>query len=80
MPGDYESPQVQYIDAQSTRDAGQNQMRELSHRATMVGLDLSQAANAADQATLDGMTHECQPLFASRPCCNLSPLLCVGFL
>ncbi len=53
MPGDYESPQAVYVDAQSTLDAGQNQMRELSHQATMVGLDLAQAANAAEQATLD---------------------------
>ena len=53
MPGDYESPQAGYLDAQSTLDAGQNQMRELSHQATMVGLDLSQAANAAEQTTLD---------------------------
>jgi len=53
LPGEYESSQAQYLDAQSTLDAGQDQMRELSHQATMVGLDLSQAANAAEQTTLD---------------------------
>jgi hypothetical protein len=53
LPGYYESPQVQYVDAQSTLDYGEKQMRELSHQATMVGLDLSQAANAAEQTTLD---------------------------
>jgi hypothetical protein len=51
-PGSFETPQPGYA-AQSTLDAGQSQMKELSHQATMVGLDMDQAANAAEQATQD---------------------------
>lgn len=42
-----------YAAAQSTLEYGQSQLEELSHQATMVGMDIAQAANAAQQATLD---------------------------
>ncbi len=51
--GYMETPQPVYAAAQATLDYGQSQMEELSHQATVVGLDVAQAANAAEQATLD---------------------------
>ncbi|HSA99013.1 MAG TPA: hypothetical protein VLE49_00070, partial [Anaerolineales bacterium] len=51
--GYMETPQPAYAAAQATLDYGQSQMKELSHQATVVGLDMAQAANAAEQATLD---------------------------
>jgi hypothetical protein len=42
-----------YAAAQSTLDSGQSQMMELSHQATVVSLNMEQAANAAAQSTLD---------------------------
>ncbi len=49
----FETPQPGYAAAQSTLDYGQNQLNELSHQATVVGLNMVQAANVAEQATLD---------------------------
>jgi len=51
--GYMETPQPVYDAAQATLDYGQSQLEELSHQATVVGLDMAQAANAAEQATLD---------------------------
>ena len=48
-----ETPQPVYAAAQATLDYGQIQMEELSHQATVVGLDKAQAANAVAQTTLD---------------------------
>jgi tRNA1(Val) A37 N6-methylase TrmN6 len=53
MAGYFETPQPVYEAAQSTLDYGQSQMNELAHQATVVGMDMAQAANAAQQATLD---------------------------
>ncbi len=53
MTGSIETPQPEYAVAQATLDYGQSQMNELSHQATVVGLNMAQAANAAEQATLD---------------------------
>ena len=50
--GSIQTPQP-YDAAQSTLDSGQSQMMELSHQATVVSLNMEQAANAAAQATLD---------------------------
>ena len=47
-----ETPQP-YAAAQSTLDYGQSQIEELSHQATVVGMEMDQAVNAAEQATLD---------------------------
>lgn len=52
--GSLDTPQPQpYAAAQATLVYGQNQMEELSHQATMVGMEMAQAANAAEQETLD---------------------------
>jgi hypothetical protein len=53
VTGSIETPQPVYAAAQATLDYGQSQMEELSHQATVVGLNMAQAANAAAQATLD---------------------------
>ena len=53
MPGYNGTPQPVYDAAQSTLDYGQSQMKELSHQATVVALNIAQSANAAEQATLD---------------------------
>ena len=53
VTGSMETPQPAYAAAQSTLDYGQSQMKELSHQATVVGLNIAQAANSAAQATLD---------------------------
>jgi hypothetical protein len=50
--GSIQTPQP-YAAAQSTLVYGQNRLEELSHQATMVSLDMDQAAIAAEQATLD---------------------------
>jgi hypothetical protein len=42
-----------YAAAQATLASGQNEIIELSHQATVVSLNMDQAANAAAQATLD---------------------------
>lgn len=42
-----------YVAAQATLAAGQSEVEEMSQQATMSSLSRSQAANAADQATLD---------------------------
>mgnify|MGYP001127679114 FL=1 len=42
-----------YAAAQATLAAGQNEIMELSHQATIASLNLDQAANAAAQATVD---------------------------
>jgi hypothetical protein len=42
-----------YTAAQATLAAGQSEITELSHQATVVSLSRNQAANAAAQATLD---------------------------
>jgi hypothetical protein len=49
--GPIQTPQP-YAAAQSTLVYGQNQLEELSHQATLVGLDMDQAVIAAEQATL----------------------------
>ncbi len=51
-----------YVDAQSTLDYGQSQLQELSHQATVVGMDMAQAANAAEQATLDSSERQMMEL------------------
>jgi hypothetical protein len=51
--GYMETPQPVYAAAQATLDYGQSQMEELSHQATVVSLDMAQAAKAAEQTTLD---------------------------
>ena len=51
--GSMETPQPVYAAAQATLDFGQSQMEELSHQATVVGLNMAQAANAEAQTTLD---------------------------
>jgi hypothetical protein len=51
LPDDNQDPA--YAAAQATLAAGQNEIMELSHQATLVELDKDQAANAAAQATLD---------------------------
>jgi hypothetical protein len=48
-----ETPQPVYAAAQATLDYGRIQMEELSHQATVVGLDKAQAADAVAQTTLD---------------------------
>ena len=53
LPGYIGTPQPVYDAAQSTLDYGQSQMMELSYQATVVSLNMDQAANAAAQATLD---------------------------
>jgi len=53
VTGPIETPQYVYAAAQSTLDSGQSQMMELSHQATVVSLNMDQAANAAAQTTLD---------------------------
>ena len=52
VPGSIETLQP-YAAAQATLDYGQSQIEALSHQATMVALNMDQAANAAAQATLD---------------------------
>jgi len=52
VTGSIETPQP-YAAAQSTLDYGQSQIEELSHQATVVGMEMDQAVNAAEQATLD---------------------------
>jgi len=51
--GYMETPQPVYAAAQATLDYGQSQMEELSHQATVVALDMAQAAKAEAQTTLD---------------------------
>jgi hypothetical protein len=53
MPGSIETPQSVYIAAQATLASGQNEMMELSHQATLVSLNMGQAANTAAQTTMD---------------------------
>jgi hypothetical protein len=53
VTGSIETPRPVYAAAQSTSVSGQNEMMELSHQATVVGLNMDQAANAAAQTTLD---------------------------
>ena len=48
LTGSIGTPQPAYVAAQSTLDYGQGQMNELSHQATVVGLEMAQAANAAE--------------------------------
>jgi hypothetical protein len=52
-PGTIVTPQPVFADAQATLDYGQSQMEELSYQATVVNLDMNQAANAMAQTTLD---------------------------
>jgi hypothetical protein len=48
-----ESPNPASSNAQATIDFGQRQLLDLSHQATVVSLNISQAANAAAQSTQD---------------------------
>jgi hypothetical protein len=52
LTGSVETPRP-YAAAQSTLDSGQSQMMELYHQATVVSLNMEQAASAAAQSTLD---------------------------
>jgi hypothetical protein len=51
--GSIETPQPVYAAAQATLDYGQSHLQELSHQATVVSLNMDQAANAAAQTTLE---------------------------
>lgn len=44
---------LEYAAAQATLNSGQSDMMELSHQATVVSMNMEQAANAAAQAKLD---------------------------
>lgn len=48
-----ETPDSAYANAQATKDAGQNQLLDLSHRATQVSLDISQTEVASSQSNLE---------------------------
>jgi hypothetical protein len=52
-PGVIESPGPPYAAAQATLDYGQSQLSDLSRQATVVGLNMLQAANAAALSTQD---------------------------
>ncbi len=52
-PGSENSHEASYAAAQATLTAGQNRAMELSHQATVVSLDMEQAAAIAAQATID---------------------------
>ena len=53
VTGYNETPLPPYLAAQATLDYGQSQMKELDHQATVVGLEMAQAAQAAEQSTLE---------------------------
>jgi hypothetical protein len=52
-PNRIESPNSAYGFAQATMDYGQSQLLDLSHKATEISLNMSQAANAAALSTQD---------------------------
>ncbi len=51
-----------YAAAQATLVSGQNEMMELSHQATVVSLNMDQAANVAAQATIDNYQRQMMEL------------------
>ena len=55
VSGSFETPQPAnaYAAAQATLDYGQSQIKQLDQQATVVGLEMAQAAQAAAQSTLD---------------------------
>jgi hypothetical protein len=55
VSGPFETPQPAnaYAAAQATLDYGQSQIKQLDQQATVVGLEMVQAAQAAAQSTLD---------------------------
>jgi hypothetical protein len=53
VPGPIEMRQLEYSAAQSTLAAGQSELMDLSHQATVVSLNMAQAANAEAQTARD---------------------------